>query len=202
MEYIFVPTLKEFYYSIQNILPSFTKAFPNGELSVVNSLSAGYLLKGELIKYPNAHPKDLEINCECFVVADTIDSAFDIFSQFVFEDCNAITNKKDLHIIKEFIIYQYDAETHQNVKFSWKMKNIREVNRRKFTSDIIVNAKQKNAMYWKGYCKVQAFEHLGLTETLNDMTGKQNLNETDQTPESTAYQYIEVYKNYNLHINC
>jgi hypothetical protein len=43
--------------------------------------------------YPKAHPKDLEINCECFVDANSDETAFDIFANFVYEDCLNINNK-------------------------------------------------------------------------------------------------------------
>lgn len=80
LEYIFLPRLKDFYMKIQNILPSFTQEHPNGTLQVVNSLSGGYLIKSELVIYPKAHPKDLDIFCECFVNAMSVESALEIFA--------------------------------------------------------------------------------------------------------------------------
>lgn len=76
-----MPRLKEFYAHIGNILPTFVRNYPTGTLQVVNSLSGGYIIKSELVIYPKAHPKDLDIFCECFVDnADSLDSAVEIFA--------------------------------------------------------------------------------------------------------------------------
>ena len=56
----------------------------------MNSLSGGYIIKNSLISYPNAHPKDLEIFCECFVESFSYDIGLDVFANFVYEDCMAI----------------------------------------------------------------------------------------------------------------
>lgn len=80
LEYLFLPNIKNFKESVNTILPSVNREFSNGRLNVCNSLSGGYILKSSLIIYPNSHPKDLEINCECFVESSDLQSAYDIFS--------------------------------------------------------------------------------------------------------------------------
>lgn len=84
---------------------------PNDPISIAYSLSGGYIIRSSLITYPNAHPKDLEIFCECFVRSINFDIGLDYFANFVYADCIEVMNKKNLHLIKEFIIYKYNAET-------------------------------------------------------------------------------------------
>jgi hypothetical protein len=101
--------------------------------------------------------------------------------------------------LKEFIIYSYDEKTRQSIKKSWNMTDIRS-SKHKFVSDVIANAKERNSMYWKGYCKVRLFEYDELAETLDDIKGVSRLLQ-GQSENSYAYQYLEVYKNYNHHCN-
>ncbi|CAD8099788.1 unnamed protein product [Paramecium sonneborni] len=187
LEYVFLPNLKEFYFAIQNILPSFIKEYPQGRIQVVNSLSGGYIIKSGLITYPKAHPKDLEINCECFIQASSDEIAFDMFANFVFEDCQSINNKQDLNLIKVFLIYFFDQEKKEQKKITWKMKNISNSNKNRFINEIKEYTKSRSSIYWKGYCRVKGFENLDLMEGIDE-----------NNPE--GFQYIEVYKIYNLHL--
>lgn len=107
-----------------------------------------------------------------------------------------------MHLIKEFLIYSYNEQDRRSVKQSWKMKEIkaRKVN---FISDIKESVKAKNNVYWKGYCKVKLFEHDDLAETMQDLKGRNKTTKhNDPTnPDTIAYQYIEVYKYYNMHLD-
>jgi len=57
---------------MKDLIVSFSDAKPTGTITVANSLSAGYVLKSNLIIYPNSHPKDVEINCECFIESSVL----------------------------------------------------------------------------------------------------------------------------------
>lgn len=57
-------------------------------------------------------------------------------------------------------------------------------------------------MYWRGYCKVKLFEYEDLSETMDDFKGINRLRRKEDlnNPDSIPYQYIQTYKNYNLHV--
>lgn len=47
------------------------------------------------------------------------------FAQFVYDDLLSVTNKQDLHIIKELVLYRYDeASAKKNLKKSWSIPDI------------------------------------------------------------------------------
>jgi hypothetical protein len=112
----------------------------------------------------------LEINCECFIDTISTDAGMEVFANFVYEDFMGIQNKKDMHLIKEFIFYSYNETTKKTVKKGWSEKQIRK-NKNEFLKEVIANAKEMNSIYWKGYCRVELFENEDLSETLEDLKG-------------------------------
>lgn len=68
------------------------------------------------------------------------------------------------------------------------MKTIRH-NKNKFIQDIIANTKERNSMYWKGYCRVKLFENENLSETMDDINGVNRLLRGDDVnhPDSIPY---------------
>lgn len=81
-----------------------------------------------------------------------------------------------MHLIKVFLIYYFDSEKQEQKKRTWKMKNITPANKIKFLTEIKEYTRSKSNLYWKGYCKVKAFENLDLAEQLDE-----------NNPESVPY---------------
>ncbi|KAL4502433.1 hypothetical protein ABPG72_012020 [Tetrahymena utriculariae] len=216
LELIDMPRFSLFFDAIDDLLPDYKIDSNNVVINISNSISGGLIFKSELFPYASSHSKDLEIFCEVFINCGSVEQAIDSFAKFILQDIISISDQQNQHIIKEFVFYSYNQEASKKYeKKGWKIQDI-ITDQNSFMSDIKRHVQNQQQIYFKGYMKIIRFEDgdrlqgdeqdntsayhsRPSSNSMLERNGETRGRRNNTSLNKNLYQYIEVYKSYNLH---
>lgn len=198
LEWIDPNRIEKLRFSLFEVLPDFESTISDFNVHIVHSLGGGEILKSDILMYPNSSPRPLEIAAEVFVSGDNLYEAKYAFATYVYDDVVSLTNLKDLHLFRNFVVEKTNIEKTEIKKRVWTISEI-ITQKNNFIEELIAQLNSKGAFYLKVLIKGKMIDFGHYLEEFEVKSQEKKENYFATSEIETRYQYYNAYKLYNFH---
>ena len=114
LHYINVDHFKVLYKSLKDLCVEQKRKYEAGPytLEVRTSIGGGEIFKSPLVPHPEVSSTPLEIRAECIVEGPKFETAFTLFSDYVYDDIMRIGSNNALNLVRDFNVEQGPGSSH------------------------------------------------------------------------------------------
>lgn len=154
------------------------------------------LFRSPLIKVPEVAPNQLEIKAECFLNGPKFEQAFELFSEYVYEDVMRIGSNNALNLIRDFYVEQ-GPQTSNIKKVSFDQ--IKD-NKQLFLTELKSAIVQKRTAYIRVLLFTQDLSRISHKDMVRATTPSRFVN-SSEAAVADHFQYISTKKSYVMHFS-
>jgi len=199
LEWVDPLRIEKMKFSLFEVLPDFESMIGEFKVHIVHSLGGGHILKSEILDNPDSASRPLEIAAEVFFTGDDLNEARHAFANYVFDDVVSLTNLKDLHLFRSFVLVDWNEEMKRVKKRTWNLKEM-ITKKDKFLMDVENQIMRKEGFYLRVLIKGKMID---FAKNLEDFSmGKpveKKENYFASSEVETRFQYFDTFKLYNFH---